>query len=108
MALKFTYIIAVTRIYELLTENAFMRAMLFVYHRQSSSLTLTSPHRYLKELMPGLTAKVFRTYNASYTLDQELNKLEDHPDKKYYMKNEQTQLKFYNDANYQVSLAFFS
>ena len=24
---------------------------------------------HLKELMPGLTAKVFRTYNASYTLD---------------------------------------
>lgn len=24
---------------------------------------------HLKELMPGLTAKVFRTYNASITLD---------------------------------------
>lgn len=23
---------------------------------------------YLKELLPGLTAKVFRTYNASFTL----------------------------------------
>lgn len=29
---------------------------------------------HLKELMPGLTAKVFRTYNASITLDQMLNK----------------------------------
>ncbi|KAK9933580.1 hypothetical protein M0R45_020773 [Rubus argutus] len=28
---------------------------------------------HLKELMPGLTAKVFRTYNASITLDNELN-----------------------------------
>ncbi|CAI0436281.1 unnamed protein product [Linum tenue] len=27
---------------------------------------------HLKELMPGLTAKVFRTYNASITLDQQL------------------------------------
>ncbi|XP_022753083.1 DNA topoisomerase 1 beta-like isoform X3 [Durio zibethinus] len=29
---------------------------------------------HLKELMPGLTAKVFRTYNASITLDEMLNK----------------------------------
>jgi len=31
-------------------------------------------NEYLKELMPGLTAKVFRTYNASVTLEQELKK----------------------------------
>ncbi|CAN4109951.1 unnamed protein product [Withania somnifera] len=30
---------------------------------------------HLKELMPGLTAKVFRTYNASFTLEQQLSKL---------------------------------
>ncbi|GAB4858462.1 hypothetical protein Ancab_009936 [Ancistrocladus abbreviatus] len=29
---------------------------------------------HLKELMPGLTAKVFRTYNASFTLDDMLSK----------------------------------
>lgn len=29
---------------------------------------------YLKELLEGLTAKVFRTYNASSTLQNELNK----------------------------------
>ncbi|KAI3973829.1 hypothetical protein MKX01_030405 [Papaver californicum] len=29
---------------------------------------------HLKELMPGLTAKVFRTYNASITLDDQLHK----------------------------------
>lgn len=28
---------------------------------------------HLKELMPGLTAKVFRTYNASITLDDMVN-----------------------------------
>jgi DNA topoisomerase-1 len=28
---------------------------------------------HLKELMPGLTAKVFRTYNASFTLDREIH-----------------------------------
>lgn len=29
---------------------------------------------YLKTLMEGLTAKVFRTYNASFTLQRELDK----------------------------------
>lgn len=29
---------------------------------------------YLKELLDGLTAKVFRTFNASFTLQNELNK----------------------------------
>ena len=29
---------------------------------------------YLKKLMPGLTAKVFRTYNASTTLEAELQR----------------------------------
>ena len=29
---------------------------------------------YLKSMMPGLTAKVFRTYNASITLQKELKK----------------------------------
>ena len=28
---------------------------------------------HLKELMPGLTAKVFRTYNASFTLEQQVS-----------------------------------
>ena len=29
---------------------------------------------YLKQLMDGLSAKVFRTYNASFVLQQQLNK----------------------------------
>lgn len=36
---------------------------------------------YLKKFMSGLSAKVFRTYNASATLEQELARLED-PKKK--------------------------
>ncbi|GKV43780.1 hypothetical protein SLEP1_g58424 [Rubroshorea leprosula] len=32
---------------------------------------------HLKELMPGLTAKVFRTYNASFTLDEKLKETKD-------------------------------
>ncbi len=31
---------------------------------------------YLSDLMPGLSAKVFRTYNASFTMQQELGKLD--------------------------------
>ncbi|KAJ6894003.1 DNA topoisomerase 1 beta-like [Populus alba x Populus x berolinensis] len=36
------------------------------------SLDTTKLNAHLKELMPGLTAKVFRTYNASITLDEKL------------------------------------
>eukprot|EP00287_Rhodomonas_sp_CCMP768_P019608 CAMPEP_0202811234 /NCGR_PEP_ID=MMETSP1389-20130828/3146_1 /ASSEMBLY_ACC=CAM_ASM_000865 /TAXON_ID=302021 /ORGANISM="Rhodomonas sp., Strain CCMP768" /LENGTH=213 /DNA_ID=CAMNT_0049482317 /DNA_START=53 /DNA_END=694 /DNA_ORIENTATION=- len=67
-------------------------------------LDTASLNKYLKDLMPGLTAKVFRTYNASYTLDQELHKLDDHPLQKEFLRTETTQLKFYNDANYQVAI----
>ena len=37
-------------------------------------------NEYLSSLMPGLTAKVFRTYNASITLQDQLNKLTDPDD----------------------------
>lgn len=32
-------------------------------------------NKHLNELMDGLTAKVFRTYNASWTLQEQLNEL---------------------------------
>ncbi|KNE62356.1 hypothetical protein AMAG_07582 [Allomyces macrogynus ATCC 38327] len=35
-------------------------------------ITTTSLNKHLTSLMPGLTAKVFRTYNASFTFQQEL------------------------------------
>jgi len=38
-------------------------------------LTTSSLNQYLSELMDGLTAKVFRTYNASKTLQDQLDKL---------------------------------
>jgi len=44
---------------------------------------------YLKELMPGLSAKVFRTYNASITLQNELGKVEEIP------KDTEEKVKFY-------------
>lgn len=54
---------------------------------------------YLKSLMDGLTAKVFRTYNASSTLQHEL-------DKKDLSKIEDVDIKveYYNDANRQVAI----
>jgi len=54
---------------------------------------------YLKSLMSGLSAKVFRTYNASITLQNELNKcnlnINDSNDKK---------ISFYNLANREVAV----
>jgi DNA topoisomerase-1 len=54
---------------------------------------------YLKSLMSGLSAKVFRTYNASVTLQQELDKCffqeDDGPDAK---------VGSYNEANKQVAI----
>ena len=38
-------------------------------------LTTTQLNNHLKSCMPGLTAKVFRTYNASWTMAEELKKL---------------------------------
>lgn len=63
-------------------------------------LSTTSLNEYLKTFMNGLTAKVFRTYNASFTLQEELRKtpngFEDMSvnDKVY----------FYNCANKQVAI----
>jgi DNA topoisomerase-1 len=39
-----------------------------------NQLTTSALNAHLKKLMPGLTAKVFRTYNASITLERELAK----------------------------------
>ena len=54
---------------------------------------------YLKQLMDGLSAKVFRTYNASFVLQQQLNKkefdLNDDINKK---------IAYYNEANRQVAI----
>ena len=54
---------------------------------------------YLRSLMPGLSAKVFRTYNASVTLQQEL-------DRKQFDEMESTEAKvsYYNEANKQVAI----
>jgi len=55
-------------------------------------------NKHLTELMDGLTAKVFRTYNASITLQQQLNKLTD-PDDDLPAK-----VLSYNRANREVAI----
>jgi len=58
-------------------------------------------NEYFKEFMEDLTAKVFRTYNASYTLQKELAKFDI---KKKDRISQDELVKFYNDANRQVAI----
>nr|XP_019934819.1 PREDICTED: DNA topoisomerase I, mitochondrial-like [Paralichthys olivaceus] len=55
-------------------------------------------NKHLSSLMPGLTAKVFRTYNASITLQQQLKELTNKSD------NEAEKLLSYNRANRAVAI----
>lgn len=59
-------------------------------------LTPTELNKHLGSLMPGLSAKVFRTYNASITLEQELPYELDPKDDKKVLK--------YNEANRKVAI----
>ncbi|XP_015119304.1 DNA topoisomerase I, mitochondrial [Diachasma alloeum] len=61
-------------------------------------ITTTDLNKHLNELMDGLTAKVFRTYNASITLQQQLEKLTN-PDDSIAEK-----LLSYNRANRAVAI----
>lgn len=54
---------------------------------------------YLKSIMPDLSAKVFRTYNASITLQNMLNKLNEGKHKTM-----DSRVQFYNDANREVAI----
>jgi hypothetical protein len=51
--------------------------------------------------MPGLTAKVFRTYNASYTMARLLNNLENDPRSRGTIHDK---VKLYNDCNREVAI----
>jgi len=55
-------------------------------------------NEYLRTLMPGLSAKVFRTYNASITLQEQLVKLTDEKD------NAVRKMLSYNQANRAVAV----
>ncbi|KAL0938779.1 topoisomerase i [Colletotrichum truncatum] len=61
-------------------------------------LTTTQLNNHLKNYMPGLTAKVFRTYNASFTMSNLLQKL------KVEDLTIQEKVKLYNDCNREVAI----
>ncbi|XP_071785426.1 DNA topoisomerase I, mitochondrial-like isoform X1 [Asterias amurensis] len=61
-------------------KRAFRNLKLFMENKQGSDdlfdrLTTSILNKHLQELMEGLTAKVFRTYNASSTLQNQLDEL---------------------------------
>uniref|UniRef100_A0A915Q7U6 DNA topoisomerase I n=1 Tax=Setaria digitata TaxID=48799 RepID=A0A915Q7U6_9BILA len=84
-------------------KRVFKNLKLFMENKSGSDdlfdrLDTASLNKYLQSLMPGLTAKVFRTYNASITLQQQLDKL---------TKEDSTTpelLLCYNRANRQVAI----
>jgi len=66
------------------------------------TLTPSALNAHLKEIMDGLTAKVFRTYNASKTLQDELRKTEQL--KSWSSLSAAEKVVQYNDANREVAI----
>lgn len=62
-------------------------------------LTTTQLNKHLTKYMPGLSAKVFRTYNASYTMSTLLKELKNSKDMSVSEK-----IKLYNDCNRKVAI----
>ncbi|KAF2164172.1 hypothetical protein M409DRAFT_25518 [Zasmidium cellare ATCC 36951] len=62
-------------------------------------LTTSGLNKHLSNYMPGLTAKVFRTYNASYTMSQLLKGMFDD-----HTLSIADKVKSYNDANRKVAI----
>jgi len=60
-------------------------------------LTTSALNKHLTSYMPGLTAKVFRTYNASYTMARLLKEMK-------ATGSVQEKVKAYNDANREVAI----
>ena len=61
-------------------KRVFKNVQLFMENKKGTDdlfdrLNTSILNEYLNGLMPGLTAKVFRTYNASITLQEQLEKL---------------------------------
>lgn len=61
-------------------------------------LTTTQLNKHLTKYMPGLSAKVFRTYNASYTMSSLLKEL------KNSGLSDPEKIKLYNDCNRKVAI----
>eukprot|EP00922_Rhytidocystis_sp_ex-Travisia-forbesii_P025243 GHVS01037061.1.p1 GENE.GHVS01037061.1~~GHVS01037061.1.p1 ORF type:complete len:606 (+),score=83.30 GHVS01037061.1:223-2040(+) len=86
-------------------EQAFKNMQAFTSGKKADSdvfdkISSGSLNSYLRELMPGLSAKVFRTYNASITLQNEIAKMPDDVDQS----NSNEILQFYNSANREVAI----
>jgi len=64
-------------------------------------LTTSTLNKYLSTLMPGLTAKVFRTFNASYCMQRELEKWDQ---KKNKNATSEEKLLFFNATSVQVAI----
>jgi len=84
-------------------KRVFKNLQLFVENKNGGDdlfdrLNTASLNKHLNELMDGLTAKVFRTYNASRTLQEQLNKGTD-PDDSVPAK-----ILAYNRANREVAI----
>ncbi|XP_066541222.1 DNA topoisomerase I, mitochondrial [Hoplias malabaricus] len=85
------------------SKRVFKNLKLFMENKQEGDdlfdrLNTSMLNKHLSSLMPGLTAKVFRTYNASITLQQQLKKLSNSSD------NAAEKLLSYNRANRAVAV----
>ena len=84
-------------------KRVFRNLQLFMENKSPSDdlfdrLNTTVMNKHLNELMEGLTAKVFRTYNASWTLQQQLDELTNPDD------TEVEKILSYNRANRAVAI----
>ncbi|XP_062986005.1 DNA topoisomerase I, mitochondrial isoform X1 [Elgaria multicarinata webbii] len=84
-------------------KQVFKNLQLFMENKESGDdlfdrLSTTSLNKHLQDLMDGLTAKVFRTYNASITLQEQLEALTNEDD------NVAAKLLSYNRANRAVAI----
>ncbi|KAF5904732.1 DNA topoisomerase I, mitochondrial-like isoform X1 [Clarias magur] len=85
------------------SKRVFKNLKLFMQNKQEGDdlfdqLNTAMLNKHLSSLMPGLTAKVFRTYNASMTLQQQLKELSNPLD------NAAEKLLSYNRANRAVAV----
>ncbi|KAG7333352.1 hypothetical protein KOW79_003487 [Hemibagrus wyckioides] len=85
------------------SKRVFKNLKLFMQNKQEGDdlfdrLNTALLNKHLSSLMPGLTAKVFRTYNASMTLQQQLKELSNPSD------NQAEKLLSYNRANRAVAV----
>ncbi|XP_060780334.1 DNA topoisomerase I, mitochondrial [Neoarius graeffei] len=85
------------------SKRVFKNLKLFMQNKQEGDdlfdrLNTAMLNKHLSSLMPGLTAKVFRTYNASMTLQQQLKELSNPSD------NQAEKLLSYNRANRAVAV----